>query len=620
MCGINAIFSFTGQGDFSSTVKSMNDCLAHRGPDNEGIYSQPGITLGHRRLSIIDLSAAGNQPMRSPFANHVIVFNGEIYNFREVRAKLTEFSFTTESDTEVLLAAWKKWGIACLDHLNGMFAFALWDEDRSTLWIARDRLGIKPVYYAFSKEQMLFSSEVRALLASDLVKREINRDALEDYIRYQTVHASDTILEGVKMLLPGHYIRVQDKTWDMESWWKPAPDVGAVPDTYEETCRQTRELFRASVERRLVADVPFGAFLSGGIDSTAVTGMMSEVSGSQVKTFNISFDNSEFSEAKYARVVAKKFNTDHHEINLTPEHFLKELPAALNAMDHPSGDGPNTYVVSEATKKAGITMALSGLGGDELFAGYDIFKRAYSLEHKKWIGAMPKFMRNAGGSLLKTVKPGIASDKIADVLASDKIDFETFYPKSREVFTKAIAEKLNGRSQYEFPSLDRVYGALSLDRSMYFLSHVSLAEMTTYMQNTLLRDADQMSMAHALEVRVPFLDYELVNFVLSVPDKWKYPSTPKKLLVDSMSDLLPPEIVNRPKMGFTFPWKEWMRKELKDFCKSNLDYLGEAKILNAAELQQLWQRFLDNDKTITWSRIWHLVVLGHWTKKNNIHG
>lgn len=620
MCGINAIFSLTGEGNFSSPVQAMNTALAHRGPDNDGLYSQSGITLGHRRLSIIDLSAAGNQPMRSPFANQVIVFNGEIYNYKEVKQQLSEFQFRTESDTEVLLAAWKKWGRKSLDHLNGMFAFAIWDEDSKELTVVRDRMGIKPVYYSLDNNRLIISSEVRSILASGLVSRQIDQDALEDYIRYQAVHAPSTILREVKMLLPGHLLRAQGNTTEISRWWNPQVNGQAVPSTYEEVCAKTRGLFRSAVERRLVADVPFGAFLSGGIDSTAVVGMMNEVSGTRVKTFNISFDHSAFSEAKYAQMVAKKFNTEHHEIQLTPEHFLQELPGALNAMDHPSGDGPNTYVVSQATKKAGITMALSGLGGDELFAGYDIFPRAYSLEHKKWIGSVPKFVRNAGGNLLKVVKPGVASDKIADVLSEDEISFDTFYPKSREVYSKAQAQLLCGVTGYRFPAADRVYGQNNFNRADHFLSTVSMAEMTSYMQNTLLRDADQMSMAHALEVRVPFLDYELVEFVLNVPDKWKYPHTPKKLLVDSLGDLLPPEIVNRPKMGFTFPWKDWMKHELKNFCETNLGYIGEYGILNAGELQQLWKRFLRNDRSVTWSRIWHLVVLGHWMKRNNIHG
>jgi asparagine synthase (glutamine-hydrolysing) len=290
-------------------------------------------------------------------------------------------------------------------------------------------------------------------------------------------------------------------------------------------------------------------------------------------------------------------------------------------MDHPSGDGPNTYVVAEATKNAGITMALSGLGGDELFAGYDIFKRAYSLQQKQWLNKVPKFVRFTGGSILKTIKPGVASEKVADVLAMDKMDLESFYPKSREVLNDAIASRLIGKStDWKFPLIEAVYGKNSFPSTTHFLSHVSLAEIGSYMQNTLLRDADQMSMAHALEVRVPFLDYELVNYVLNVPDQMKYPTSPKKLLVDSMKDLLPNEIVNRPKMGFTFPWKEWMKEELRDLCIEHLNYLGDSAILSKSEILSLWNRFLEGDARISWSRIWHLVVLGNWMKKNGIAG
>jgi asparagine synthase (glutamine-hydrolysing) len=621
MCGINALFGFSGHGDLAPAISLMNDCIAHRGPDDHGVYAQPGIALGHRRLSIIDLSSAGHQPMHSTFGKQVLVFNGEIYNFKEVKAKLYDYPFRTSTDTEVILAAWKKWGPDCLHHFNGMFAFALWDEEKQELFIVRDRLGIKPVYYSQNKDYILFSSEVRGLLASGMVDRKISADALIEYIRYQTVHAPQTILQDVKMLLPGHYMRVTRKGAETVRWWKPVVDEKIVPDSYKDICSTVKELFSAAVERRLVADVPFGAFLSGGIDSSAVTAVMSQVSGSRIKTFNITFDSSEFSEAVYARQVAEKYNTEHHEIVLTPEHFLEQLPAALNAMDHPSGDGPNTYVVSEATKNAGITMALSGLGGDELFAGYDIFKRAWDLNEKKWIATIPKFARNAGGRLLRSIKPGVASDKIADVLASDSLDFEAVYPKSREVYNADVTSRLTGNSSHwQFPSLETVYGLHGFNPNTHFLSEVSLAEITTYMQNTLLRDTDQMSMAHALEVRVPFLDYELVNFVLNVQDEWKYPSSPKKLLVDSMSDLLPKEIVNRPKMGFTFPWKEWMKKDLRVFCEAQLQYLGTTGILVNAELIQLWERFLQDDRSVTWSRIWHLVVLGHWMKKNGIHG
>lgn len=621
MCGINGIFDLGGAGDFSSAVIAMNSAIAHRGPDDEGTYSTLGLTLGHRRLSIIDLSSAGHQPMYSKSGKHVVVFNGEIYNFKEVKESLTEVDFETGSDTEVLLAAWEKWGVNCLSKFNGMFAFAIWNIETTALFLVRDRLGIKPLYTYIDQEHLIFSSEIRGLLASDKVPRKIDEVALEEYVKYQTVHAPRTILQNVKMLMPGHFMKVSKGEIQIHQWWKPEFLAELIPKTYAEVCSKTRTLFKAAVERRLVADVPFGAFLSGGIDSTVVTGMMNEVLGGKVQTFNVSFDNSDLSEAVFARIVAKKFNTEHHEIVLTPQHFLNQLPDALNAMDHPSGDGPNTYVVAEATKNAGITMALSGLGGDELFAGYDIFKRAYSLQQKQWLNKVPKFVRFTGGSILKTIKPGVASEKVADVLAMDKMDLESFYPKSREVLNDAIASRLIGKStDWKFPLIEAVYGKNSFPSTTHFLSHVSLAEIGSYMQNTLLRDADQMSMAHALEVRVPFLDYELVNYVLNVPDQMKYPTSPKKLLVDSMKDLLPNEIVNRPKMGFTFPWKDWMKEELRDLCIEHLNYLGDSAILSKSEILNLWNRFLEGDVRISWSRIWHLVVLGHWMKKNGIAG
>ena len=619
MCGINGIVSFNSSENLSAIVKVMNDALAHRGPDDEGVFSEQGIALGHRRLSIIDLSAAGHQPMISRSGNLITVFNGEIYNFREIKNELDDPSLQTDSDTTVLLAAWEKWGEACLSRLNGMFAFAIWDKLKKQMFIVRDRLGIKPVYYSGNHNQLLFSSEVRGLLASGKVERKIDQSSLHEYVRYQTVHAPRTILSDVKMLLPGSLLQIDTHGVVERRWWKPQVKIEDTAQSYTNVCKQTRALFKAAVERRLVADVPFGAFLSGGIDSTAVTGMMTEVSGTRIKTFNVAFDRSEFSEAVYARSIAKKFNTDHHEIVLTPQHFLEQLPAALDAMDHPSGDGPNTYVVSKATKNAGITMALSGLGGDELFAGYDIFKRAFSLQQKKWIFNVPRFARSAGGKLLKSLKPGISSEKIAEVLALDKVDFPSYYPLSREVLNSSVASRLVGESgRAKFPASSDIYGELSYPEATHFLSTVSLAEMTSYMQNILLRDADQMSMAHALEVRVPFLDYELVNYVLNVPDRMKYPSTPKKLLVDSLNDLLPAEIVNRPKMGFTFPWKEWMKTELRDFCVNSLEYLSQNQIINGSELMTLWNRFLADDPNITWSRVWHLVVLGHWMKKNGV--
>lgn len=597
----------------------MNDALAHRGPDDAGIFSEAGISLGHRRLSIIDLSAAGHQPMSFSNERYMIVYNGELYNFREIRNELHDISFQTNSDTEVILAAYAKWGEACLDHFNGMFAFAVYDKQSQELFIARDRLGIKPVYYSQTKEHLAFSSELRGLFASGLVKKKLDENSLQDYLRYQTVHAPATIIENVKMLLPGHFMKIKEGKVEIKCWWKLEIKSASVNPTKEEAQKVVRKLLRDAVERRLIADVPFGAFLSGGIDSSIVVGLMSEVAASRVNTFSITFDDTEFSEAVYAKQIAEKFKTIHHEIKLKPEDFLRELPEALDAMDHPSGDGPNTFVVSKATKKAGVTMALSGLGGDELFCGYDIFKRAVELENKKWLNAVPLGIRVLVGNKMKK-NAGVAGEKKAAVLGLKEINFASFYPVSRQVLLDEQIAKIASQNK---SASNAVYAVTSEIAEKYpdtdhLLSRVSLAEMSTYMQNVLLRDTDQMSMAHALEVRVPFLDYTLVEYVLNLPDSLKFPHTPKKLLVDACKDLLPDEIVNRPKMGFTFPWKGWMKNELKPFCEARLENLGKRRQFNADGLNSLWNSFLNDDPKVTWSRIWPLVVLSHWLEKNEI--
>ncbi|HEY6159958.1 MAG TPA: asparagine synthase C-terminal domain-containing protein, partial [Bacteroidia bacterium] len=402
--------------------------------------------------------------------------------------------------------------------------------------------------------------------------------------------------------------------------WSAAEAAGKGTDTlsYKEICKQVNELFHAAVERRLVSDVPFGAFLSGGIDSSAVVAAMSRVARSRVETFSVTFDESEFSEAKYARMIAEKFGTSHHEIKLNLPDFLEELPAALMAMDHPSGDGPNTYVVSKATKRAGVTMALSGLGGDELFAGYDVFKRMAELQKKSWLNAVPAFGRRAAGSFLRKIRPGIPSEKKSALLALDKISFDTAYPLTRQVMLDDRVKNI----LKETPASNKVKAIISglkKPDAQSLLSKVSLAEMDTYMQNVLLRDTDQMSMAHALEVRVPFLDYKLVEFVLSVPDKFKYPHTPKKLLIDAMDGALPVEIIDRPKMGFTLPFKEWMKRELKGFCEEKIKALSGRSCFNQNEVMQLWENFLKSDPAVAWSSIWYLVVLEHWLQLNGIN-
>ncbi len=629
MCGINGIYGLSDPDKAKQKIASMNKAMEHRGPDDDGVFVKEKIALGHRRLSIIDLSQAGHQPMKSPDERYQIVYNGELYNYKELKFELQRviagthqqaYFFQTNTDTEVIIAAYARWGSDCLKYFNGMYAFAIWDEQQQELFIARDRLGIKPLYYCFTNGIFAFASEIRSLLQSELVPKKIDQNSLIDYLRFQTVHAPHTIIKGIKMLMPGHFIRIKNDKITIHEYWNIVKDVNneVAEKSYETVCKDVKTLLTKAVERRLIADVPFGAFLSGGIDSSAIVGLMSAVSTEKIKTFCVTFDEGEFSEANYAQLVAKKFNTDHHEIKLDPSGFLSQLPDALKAMDHPSGDGPNTYVVSKATREAGITMALSGLGGDELFAGYDVFKRALQIKNRMALNSLPLFLRRTGSHLLTKLKPGIASEKIAALLEKKEISLASFYPLSRQVhMDKQIKAFLKNKVLPE----NRVEAQLSnLDLSGLSsdISKISCSEITTYMQNVLLRDTDQMSMAHALEVRVPFIDYTLVEYVLGVPDKFKFPSSPKKLLVDALGNLLPSEIVDRPKMGFTFPWKQWMQKELRSFCEDKMIALSKREFFIEEEVMKLWKRFLKNDPYISWSRIWYLIVLENWLQENQI--
>lgn len=551
----------------------------------------------------------------------VLVFNGEIYNYRELKQELRTYPFRTQTDSEVILAAYRRWGRECVHRFNGMFAFALWDKTQEELLIFRDRLGIKPLYYYSQNGRLLFSSEVRALLRSGLVPRKLNKTALTDYLRYQTVHAPDTMVAGVQMLLPGHCLQAKKGNAQTEQYWSAQQHVryDAAGKPYEEVKRDVHELLLAAVERRLVADVPFGAFLSGGIDSSAVVGLMSRVASQRVKTFAVTFAEKEFSEAKYAAAVAHQFNTDHTEIRLSPGDFLQLIPDALQAMDHPSGDGPNTYVVSKVTRAAGITMALSGLGGDELFAGYDVFRRMHRLHHYRWLASLPLLLRRALGRSLMHLKPSVSSRKLNQLLGLSSWQFGEVYPITRQVFSDDYLQQLLGQQELEENRVQQLVTHTLDQGTMPLLSQVSVAEISTYMQNTLLRDTDQMSMAHALEVRVPFLDYELVEYVLGVPDNYKYPSTPKKLLTDALGDLLPAEIIHRPKMGFVLPWQKWLKEEMRAFAAEKLQNLGQRNLLHTGALQSLWHRFLAGDAAVSWSRIWYLVVLENWLEAHDLH-
>jgi asparagine synthase (glutamine-hydrolysing) len=621
MCGIGGYIGVQVQGSPEYILNRMGDDLAHRGPDASGIYSNPGIGLVHRRLSIIDLSAESNQPFKKEDESRVLIFNGEVYNYLEIRSELEgSYDFRTHSDTEVVFAALSVWGAAALQKFNGMFALAFWNDEKQELLLARDRVGIKPLYYAEVEGGFVFSSEIRAILNSGLVKRKLNPQGLSEYLMYQTVHEPNTIIKGINVLPAGTYVTISDSEVIYKDYWhawqSKHEDVDAV--VVQEGIKSR---FIQSVEKRLVSDVPFGAFLSGGIDSSLIVGVMAGILDRKVSTFNVSFDESEFSESKYAREIATKYGTDHHEILLNPDAFLQSLPEALKAIDHPSGDGPNSWIVSSETKKQGITMALSGLGGDELFGGYDVFTRLPSLAEKNWILSFPKWARSMAGMGVQTIHPGVRGKKIAEILQLDYFDLEHLYPIFRKSFFPNQVNELlsrNGHNNDRVQGIVREFEEYGEFGALPVLSRISMAEMGSYMRSVLLRDTDQMAMAHALEVRVPFLDHELIEYVIQVNDNLKYPHSPKKLLVDSFEGLLPSKLVNRKKMGFVLPWEHWMRGELKLFVEDRLSHLKELSEFNGTALDRLYEDFISLKPNVNWSRIWMLVALSDWLERHEV--
>jgi len=625
MCGINGIYQFSGLKSIEKEVIiKMNQTMVHRGPDADGIFKDNYTLLGHRRLSIIDVSEKSNQPFYCNNKRYVIVFNGEIYNYKTLKSQLNEYEFKTESDTEVVLAAYLKWGKQCVTHFDGMFAFSVWDSEEKSMFIARDRLGIKPLYYVLDNDKIIFSSSVKSILNSGLVDRKLRKESVIDYFRFQTVHAPYTIIEDLYSLMPAQYLYFTEDKQELETYWDPSKTF-IFPDNDLTTVQKNiSDLLSNSVEKRMMSDVPFGAFLSGGIDSSIIVGLMAKKHNQKIDTFSVVFKENEFSEGEYAQQIAKQYATNHHEIELSVEEFKQMIPTAMSYFDHPSGDGLNSYVVSKKTAETGIKMALSGLGGDELFAGYPVFNQIPDLQAKKWLSSFPNYARKYPGILNHLIKGTVASSKIKEILKQEYFDSEYIYQFSRQTL---MDDQINQLIKIDKLPLNRVFeitheliGYNTNGWALPTISRLSVAEFSTYMQNTLLRDIDQMSMANSLEVRVPFLDHHLVEYTLGIKDKFKKPTAPKKLLVDSFKDIIPESIYNRPKMGFVLPYEKWMKGELKFFCEENLNEIKNVSYINTNGIDKLWNSFLKGDKRVNWSRIWHLVVLGHWIKENNIEG
>ena len=680
MCGICGVVDFSGAVNAAEIVRRMNPTMLHRGPDDEGYLDRGPLSLGMRRLSIIDVEG-GHQPIFNEDGTIGVVLNGEIYNFQDLQQQLKDLghTFRTRSDSEVIAHAYEEWGADCVERFQGMFALAIWDgrgiEEKGKrekgeegkgegvkggkLFLARDRLGIKPLYYYADKfqvsssrfqvksetdseleswnlklETFLFASEVRTLLASGVVSRKLSREAVESYLLFGSVSEPLTLIEGIVSLPPGHRMTIEfgskrgsatiQRYWNMAS--EPARNGHAkeTGDTDIKTAaKRVRGLLEQSVRKHLIADVPVGVFLSSGIDSTALAALASrEVSG--VHTFTVAFPESEFSEGAIARRTAQSFGTTHSEVMLSSDDMLGRLGEAIGALDLPTMDGINTYFVSASAREAGFKVALSGLGGDEVFGGYNSFSRTPQYQRLATIGnrvpevmrsAMATAMTGAGGRFM----PGDAARKVA-ALWKDSGSLPDPYYFGRMLFTpEQVSGLLIGQTRPGTQSLWRDWlteSALQA-RQLDSFAAVSCLEAESYLVNTLLRDTDSMSMAHSLEVRVPFLDHPLVEFVTHLPQEVKLSKgTPKALLVAALEDLLPAEVVHQAKRGFTFPWETWLRGPLKPKVEDGFADLSPElrEIISAKDAAAVWQSYL-NGKT-TWSRPWSLYVLNEWTKRN----
>lgn len=616
MCGIAGIVAKSE--DLDPLIHRINGAMAHRGPDADGFFVEGEVALGHRRLSIIDLSAAANQPFEDASGRYVMVFNGEIYNFAEVRKMMPEYPYKTNGDTEVIVAAYAKWGPDCLALLKGMFALAIWDRVDRSLFMARDRFGVKPLYYHQQDGRIIFASEIRAILASGLVPRKVNKGALTDYLKYQSILSPFTLIENILQLPAGTFMTFKNGRAEQKQYWDithQKKDIGTTDVT--KIHENIRELLYRSVERRLVSDVPLGAFLSGGIDSSAIVAIMSQVNKTATHAFTVAFEEKDYNELPYAEQIAKKFGVHHSTVLLRSHDFLDKLPEALNSMDTPSGDGLNTYVVSQAIRKNGITVALSGIGGDELFAGYPLFAQFQSLQKKARVFRSTRALRKALAALLPASDQRQAKWK--GLLGADSVDISAIYPILRQIQSPhAMKGLLSGAYTAGKTLEDQLKEKQAAIETFDSLSQVSIADYLGYTQSVLLKDADQMSMAVSLEIREPFFDHDLVEYVLNVPDAIKYPVYPKKLLIDSLGGLLPDEIVHRKKQGFVLPYDLWLRNEMRAFCTDKIKSLSARGYFSGKTLMAYWEDYLHRRLNIRWTDVWIFIVLEHWLDKNGV--
>lgn len=621
MCGLCGIVG-PRTGEAAPVVDAMSAALAHRGPDGQGRYLAPSgaCTLGHRRLAVIDLTAASSQPMLAEGGRSALAWNGELYNFRELRDELRRdgVEFRSNGDSEVVLRALLKWGEEALPRLNGMFALAYWDDENRALLLARDRFGQKPLYLARSGEHLLFASELRALLNSGRVERRLDEQGLLGYLCYGSVPGPGTLVRGVRHLEPGHVLRWSPGSEESVREFTPWPREKRPLEPME-----LREELRAAVRRHLVSDVPAGVFLSGGLDSASIAALAATSGSGRIATFTLAFRGESLEdESEDARDTATHLGTEHREVDITCDWVRQHLPDALKASDQPSGDGLNTWLVARAAREAGLTVALSGLGSDELFGGYRTFVDAPRMSLARRAAGPVSGLIGGAAALAGGSSPRRAG-RIADLMSAPSGLLEAWLVRRRVLSGAQIRALMPGPDTQGWVSGlsgARAARLASAIDGLPPLDAVSRLELQVYMADTLLRDADAMGMAHALEIRMPFLDERFASAALALPASSRRLRTrPKATLYEAVRDLLPASLARRPKRGFTLPLSAWMRGSLATEVREGLEKLGDAGgPLSRDGILGLWKEFLRRPSDIGWFRPWMLFVLGTWLDRHEI--
>lgn len=623
MCGITGKISFSSKNISDQEIETMNDAIKHRGPDDGGSYISPDgkVGLGHRRLSIIDLSPLGHQPMRY-MDRYEIVFNGEIYNFQEKRTALEKegYTFTSHSDTEVILALYDKYGEKCLDHLRGMFAFAIYDEQENTLFAARDRVGKKPFKYYSDKNVFMFASELKAILTQPEYERKPDYTAIHHYLTLQYVPAPLTGFQGIAKLEPGHSLHIDLKTRKIEKkqYWK-LDYSKKLELSEEEWKKRIIEKLEESTKLRMISDVPLGAFLSGGVDSSAIVAMMARNSTQPIKTFSIGFKEEKFNELPYAKMIADRFQTDHTEFIVKP-HAIDLLPMLVRQYEEPFADSSAlpTYYVSKLSRDH-VTVALNGDGGDENFGGYS---RYSAFQMSLLFDRFGFLHRSIGTPLAKLVASMIKNtffDRVYRFSRSLSEDYRKRYMDYTSYFTNPQKEGLYTDEFKQKVWQDNTYDLIAREfnrsGSNNRTEQAVYTDFATYLPDDLLVKVDIASMAVALEGRSPFLDHEFLELTAQIPFglKIKGLDNKKYILKEALRGIIPDEVMFRPKMGFGIPIADWFRNELKDYTREKL--LNGRLIKDNLFRKEYIEHILDRhcNTGINFSpHIWALLTLELW--------